>query len=149
MGLFNNVFLLYVCITIACLFYQPQLVFTASEDSATILGFWDYGINATTNEPYLTSHSAYDNRTNEATARMLGEGREASQDNTPLGSIFITVIDVLFNIIKFIGLIFNILFAPVIILSHIGVPSYILFGLGLPLNFLGLISIVFIIRGYN
>lgn len=145
MGLFNNVALLYICVLIASMFYNPALIVGETPVVDSIMGFFSVGIDAD-NDVYLQEH-AFANLTDDATSRLLEEGRSVDKDNNPLQS-FLMLIDTTWNAIKFIELFFRFLFAPVVILSALSAPSYITFTLGVPFVFLGLLSIIMIIRGY-
>lgn len=144
MGLFNNMALLYVCVLISCMFYNPQLVVGDSPTAHSVLDFFNVQVDA--NKSVSISNS-FSNTINESSDRMLSEGRSIDKDNNPLQS-FLMLIDTTWNTIMFIALFFRFLFAPIIILNSLLVPSFITFTFGVPFVFLGLVSIIMIIRGY-
>jgi ABC-type uncharacterized transport system fused permease/ATPase subunit len=156
MGLFSNIFLLYLCIAIACIFYNPSLVIG---ESLSTISWLNIDINHTTNEPYFVSTSTYNDDATKDTPsntsvfnRMLSDGRDVSGDIiSGVGNFFMSVIDPIWQVIKFVGLLFKILFAPIIILTsaELGIPIFIAFAIGIPINFLGLLSLIMLIRGYS
>lgn len=146
MGLFNNMALLYVCVLISCMFYNPALVVGDSPTAQSVLGF--FNIQVDSNNSAHISSGTFSNSTSEATDRMLSEGRSVDKDNNPLQS-FLMLIDTTWNTIMFITLFFRFLFAPIIILNALLVPSFIVFTFGVPFVFMGLVSIIMIIRGYS
>jgi hypothetical protein len=147
MGLFNNIFLLYLCVTIACLFYQPSLVMDGGA-SSTFLGWFNIDYNMTTNEPNIVNNT-FSSGVQSESDRLLSEGRSISGDITGVGGFFLSLIDPVWQVVKFLGLIFSVLFAPLIILSTLSAPAIITFGLGIPFTFLGILSLIMIIRGYS
>lgn len=146
MGLFNNIALLYICVLIASMFYNPALVVGETPVASSIMGFFNVNVDNSTQEPLVVDY-AFTNMTTDASGRLLSEGRSTDRDNNPIQS-FLMLIDTTWNAVKFIELFFRFLFAPIIILSVLAAPSFIIFTLGVPLVFLGLISIIMIIRGY-
>ena len=145
MGLFNNLALLYICVLIASMFYSPVIVLGTSPSARSILNFFDVGVDSS-NSPVLNQMN-FSSTTSDASSRLLAEGRSTDKDNSPLQS-FLSLIDTLWNAIKFIELFFRFLFAPLIILSSMNAPSFIIFTIGVPFVFSGLVSIIMIIRGY-
>ena len=144
MGFFNNMALLYICMIIACMFYNPYLVIGEGKTGST-LDFFNTGIDVNEN-PYVIN--GLSNSTNQANAQLLQEGRDGTNDNSPLQT-FLYVIDTTWNAIKWIALFSLNLFAPILLLINMGAPYYIVFTIGVPLVFMGLLSIIMIIRGYN
>ena len=145
MGLFNNLALLYICVLIASMFYSPVIVLGTSSSARSILNFFDIGVDSS-NSPVLNQMN-FSSTTSDASSRLLAEGRSTDKDNTLLQS-FLSLIDTLWNAIKFIELFFRFLFAPLIVLSSMNAPSFIIFTIGVPFVFSGLVSIIMIIRGY-
>lgn len=148
MGLFSNMAILYLCITIAVCFWEPSLVLGHSPQAQSVLNFFNVDVDSSGNP---TVGTTWNNSTDDASGRLLAQGRQNDKDNSPV-NIFLSIIDVTWNVIVYISLFFRVLFAPLVILlspAMIGVPAVIVFGLGIPITFMGLISIIMIIRGVN
>lgn len=148
MGLFSNMAILYLCIAIAISFWQPTLVLGNSPQAQSVLNFFNVGIDDSGN-PMVAS--TWNNQTSDASDRLLAQGRQNDKDNSAV-NIFLSIIDVTWNTIVYISLFFRVLFAPLIILlspAMAGIPTALVFVIGIPLVFMGLLSIIMIIRGVN
>lgn len=151
MGLFTNIFLLYACISLSMVFYSPEMVLGDSPQAQNVLTFFGTSINNST-EPVFDSkfnNASSGFGTDDAEDRLLGEGRTTDRDSTAVTNIFLSVIDPVWNALMYIVLFFRVLFSPAIVLTAIGAPYYIVFTIGYPLVFLGFVSIIAMIRGYN
>ena len=129
--------LIYLCIAIGCLFWQPNLVLGTGRQAETVLNM--FNIN---NSNAMTLSNF--NQSSELGQTGLFDKGNANQGNT----IILTLIDGLGNALGWLILIFKAALSPIIIMVNGGFPIEIAYIVGLPLVVLFIVAVVRAIRGY-
>lgn len=151
MGLFTNIFLFYMCVSVACVFYDPNLILGETPVTESVVSFFstevDVNGNPVLNDVLNNEFSTGNNIS--AEDRLLGEGRTTDRDSTASTNIFLSVIDPIWNALGYIELFFRLLFSIPIILAAVNAPYVIVWIFGVPASFLGLLSLIAMIRGFS
>lgn len=145
MGMIDKILLLYICISIAVAFWQPNIIFD-TQGNDTITTFFNLDYNTTTNTPNLPSctgnacmSSALNFQANQENATLI----EKVFNQLSTASNFF--IDALNNVLSFFKVIFRIIFAPWIVFtspSMQGLPSAVFYIIAVPLSLLLLIGFI-------
>lgn len=148
MGFLEKGLLLYLCLAIAILFWQPSIILGESEQSAHILSVFnidsvnqtngsikDLGLPGTLN---LSDQTAYDQLT------------KVGSDTT--STLIQAFIDAVANVMEYVKIFFRIVFSPFVIFTSpqmADAPAPVLFVFALP-AILGLIvAIILFVRGVS
>lgn len=135
----TRIVLLYLCIAIGCLFWQPNIVLGSSPQANTVLSLFNID-----SSNYLTL-----NNLNHSTSGGSQFDNVIKQGNpsSPV-TIILTIIDGLFNVMGYLILFTRMIFAPVFILTSGGMPIELVYVFGIPAVVLFIVAIVRLIRGY-
>jgi hypothetical protein len=133
----SKMVLIYVCIAIGCIFWQPTLVLGDSKQAETVLNLFNID---------MTNYQTLNNFNHSSSASS--EGFLSKGVPNQGATIILTIIDGLFNVIGYLTLIFRAVFSPVIILFAGGFPVEIIYIIGVPVVVLFIISLVREVRGY-
>ena len=145
MGFLEKGLIIYLCLAIACVFWQPSIIFEGSEQGNSVLSF--IGINSynqTTNEPIIDPVGSTSNDVNNSNSQLS----TSRTSETSLGN-FQFIVDPIFNAFGWVNLFFKVLFSPWIIFTspQMGnAPLPIFFIYAVPIIFITLIGIIFFIR---
>lgn len=131
--------LLYLCIAIGCLFWNPSLVLGTSKQAETVLNMFNVD---------LTNYQTLNNFNNSENASTAHDSLISTSIPNRGATIILTLIDGLSNAMGYIILIVRAVFSPVIIMVAGGFPYQITYMLGIPLVVLFIIAVVRFIRGY-
>lgn len=145
MGMIDKILLLYLCISIACAFWQPQIVFGTQNNAISTFFQLDY--NTTTGNPNLPTCVG-----NNCYSNALNNAQVTGGNQTLIESVFNQLttatnffIDALNNVLSFFKVIFNIVFAPWVIFTSPemnGLPSAVFYIIAVPLSLLLLIAFI-------
>jgi hypothetical protein len=130
--------LLYLCIAIGCLFWQPTLVLGNSKQAETVLNMFAINTGDFTNLNNFNLDNSNNVSSNLISQSIPNRG----------ATIILTLIDGLSNAMGYIILIFRAVISPIIIMVSGGFPYQITYMIGLPLVAMFIIAIVRFIRGY-
>jgi hypothetical protein len=151
MELFKLLFL-YLCIALCVSFFFPQIILGSGNTS--ILGIFNVGINATTNEPYISSTGFSNSDLNNA----INQDQSTEQGLFQRGinvvtSFFQFIVDGLGNVLGVVKILFAFLFSPFILVLSPDLlgnaPFYVKLGFAIPLVFLAFMGVISFIRGFR
>jgi hypothetical protein len=131
--LFEKSLLLYVCIAIACAFWQPNIVFGESK-SVNVLSSV-FNIDNIDN----ISNLGYGAESGISATSLQAKGTEGS-------NYFQSLVDGLANVLDFIMAIFRLVFSPFLIMVAGEFPTIILF-IFIPIIVMMIVGIIQMIRG--
>lgn len=134
MSLFTRLILLYLCIALACAFWNPSIVFGDSKQAETVLNFFNINNTNTTNLNWSSS--------GDKSTELFKSGCEGA------ACAIQSFVDPVLNVLGYINLVFNVVFSPFRIMTAVGMPTTLTLLFTLPLIFMFIISIIMFIRGY-
>ena len=129
--------LLYLCLAVGCVFWQPDIVLGDSKQADSVLNLFNIDLN-NYDDLNTLNHS-----TSSETSSLLSRGVDNQGQN-----ILLNVVDGLLNVMGYIILLFNIVFSPIRIMVAGAFPFEIMYILGIPMVVLFILGVVRFVRGY-
>lgn len=147
----DKILLLYVCISIACAFWQPGIIFNNPQGDDTLQTFFNLGYNSTTNQPSLPTCAGNNCWGSDFNQLETPNGNQTFLDRifNKISTITNFFVDALNNVISFIQIIFRIAFAPWIIFTSEDMrilPPAFFWAIAVPLALLFLVAFINWIR---